>query len=72
MCYTVSNRYIIYLKYVYKGDAHMADYQKMYYILCQAVDLALEVLPEDGETARQVLQKAMDEAEDKFIETAGD
>ncbi len=46
----------------------MADYQKMYYILCQAVDRALDVQP-DGE-ARQILQQAMEEAEEKYIDTA--
>ncbi len=32
----------------------MADYQKMYYILCRAADKALDALPEDGEKARQI------------------
>ena len=48
----------------------MADYQKMYYILCRAVDKALNVLPGEGEQARQILQRAMDEAEEKYIDTA--
>ena len=48
----------------------MADYQKMYYILCRAMDKALDMLP-DGE-ARQILQRAMEEAEEKYIDTAGE
>lgn len=47
----------------------MADYQKMYYILCAAANKALDVLPEDAETARGILQAALDEAEEKYIET---
>ena len=50
----------------------MADYQKMYYILCRAADKALDALPEDGEKARQILQKALNEAEEKYIDTAGE
>ena len=50
----------------------MADYQKMYYILCRAVDKALDVLPGAGEQARQILQRAMEEAEEKYIDTAGE
>lgn len=48
----------------------MADYQKMYYILCRAIDKALDVLPGQGEIARQLLQQALEEAEEKYIETA--
>ena len=48
----------------------MADYQKMYYILCRAVDKALDVLPDDEGEVRQILQQALDEAEEKYIETA--
>ena len=50
----------------------MVDYQKMYYILCRAVDRALDVLPGEGEQARQILQQAMDEAEEKYIDTVGE
>ena len=50
----------------------MADYQKMYYILCRAMDKALDVLPDGGEEARQVLQQAMYEAEERYIETSED
>lgn len=53
-----------------QGAAIMADYQKMYYILCRAMDKALDMLP-DGE-ARQILQRAMEEAEEKYIDTAGE
>ena len=50
----------------------MADYQKMYYILCRAMDKALNVLPDDGGEVRQILQQALDKAEEKYIDTAGD
>ena len=50
----------------------MVDYQKMYYILCRAMDRALDVLPEEAAEARQILQQALDEAEEKYIETAED
>ncbi len=50
----------------------MADYQKMYYILCQAADKALDMLPEDAAEVRRVLQRALEEAEEKYIETAED
>ena len=50
----------------------MADYQKMYYILCRAMDKALDILPDDGGEVQQILQKALDEAEEKYIETVGD
>ena len=51
------------------GGTIMADYQKMYYILCAAVDKALDLLPEETE-ARRILQGAMTEAEEKYIDTA--
>ena len=49
----------------------MVDYKKRYYILCQAASAALDVLPEspDTEKARQILSTALNEAEDKYIET---
>ena len=50
----------------------MADYQKMYYILCQAVDAALDVLPEEAAEARHILQAALDRAEEKYIDTAAE
>lgn len=50
----------------------MADYQKMYYILCDSVSKALDVLPETEENrpGREMLQKALYEAEERYIETA--
>ena len=48
----------------------MADYQKMYYILCRAADEALDALPPQAEQARQILQRALSEAEEKYIDTA--
>lgn len=50
----------------------MADYQKMYYILCDGASRALDALPDDPETAAQILQQALDEAEEKYIATAED
>lgn len=50
----------------------MADYQKMYYILCRAVDKALDILPEEALEVRRVLQLALDQAEEKYIDTAED
>ncbi len=50
----------------------MADYQKMYYILCDSASKALETLPETEENrvGRELLQKALYEAEELYIETA--
>ena len=50
----------------------MTDYKKMYYILCDAASRALDALPqpEDPKAAAAALQKALDEAEEKYIETA--
>ena len=50
----------------------MPDYQKMYYILCAAVDKALDLLPEEETEARRILQQALAEAEEKYIDTAED
>ncbi len=50
----------------------MPDYQKMYYILCDGASRALDVLPGQPEEAARVLQKALDEAEEKYIDTSGD
>ena len=50
----------------------MADYQKMYYILCRAMDRALDALPAEAEDARRIIQQALYEAEEKYIETAGE
>ena len=50
----------------------MPDYQKMYYIMCAAASKALDTLPGDGAAAAEVLQKAMEEAEEVYIQTCGD
>ena len=50
----------------------MPDYQKMYYILCDGASRALDVLPERTEEAARILQKALDEAEERYIETCGE
>ena len=44
----------------------MADYQKMYYILCEAVSKSLDVSPEE---AKRLLQEALYTAEDVYIRT---
>ncbi len=48
----------------------MADYQKMYYLLCAAASKALDVLPPGGENeaARAILEEALLAAEDMYIE----
>lgn len=48
----------------------MPDYQKMYYILCAASSKAIDAV--DFETAQQILQTALHEAEDLYIDTAED
>ena len=50
----------------------MADYQKMYYILCRAASEALDALPPVAPEVRQILQRALDQAEEIYIETAED
>ena len=47
----------------------MADYQKMYYILCRAASDVLDKLPETRDTteARQILQTALYEAEEVYV-----
>ena len=47
----------------------MANYQKMYYILCDSASKALDALPDTPETrpARLLLQEALDEAEELYI-----
>ena len=44
----------------------MADYQKMYYLLCSAASKAIDAPPEE---ARRLLQKALDEAEEIYLYT---
>lgn len=50
----------------------MTKYQQMYYILCAAVSKTLDCLPqiEKNEEARQLLQTALDEAEELYIQSA--
>ena len=50
----------------------MTDYKKMYCALCAAASEALDLLPESEENraGRDVLQKALDEAEEIYIATA--
>lgn len=48
----------------------MPDYQKMYYIHCAAASKAIDA--EDFETARQILQAALYEAEELYIDTSWD
>ena len=50
----------------------MPDYQQMYYIMCAAASKALDALPGNGAAAAEVLQKAMEEAEEIYIQTCGD
>ena len=47
----------------------MPDYQKMYYILCEAASKAIDAPPEE---AKQILQKALYEAEKIYIRTSED
>lgn len=47
----------------------MTDYRKMYYILCRAASEAIDAEPA---AARQLLQKALYEAEDIYIATCSD
>ena len=44
----------------------MADYQKMYCLMCRAASKAIDAAPED---AKQILQTALNEAEDIYIQT---
>ena len=50
----------------------MPDYQKMYYIVCDGASRALDALPMHVDGAMKVLQRALDEAEERYIETSGD
>ena len=49
----------------------MVDYAKMYYILCAAASEALDALPEtpENEAARALLQTALNEAEELYIDS---
>ena len=44
----------------------MADYQKMYFLLCSAASKAIDAPPEE---AKRLLQNALHEAEDIFLRT---
>lgn len=50
----------------------MADYAKMYYILCAAASEALDLLPQtpENEAAAQLLQAALEKAEEVYLDTA--
>ncbi len=52
----------------------MADYRKMYAILCAAGSEALDLLPATAENraGREKLQKALYEAEEVYIDSAGE
>lgn len=45
----------------------MADYQKMYYLLCNAASKAIDA---PSEEAKQLLQTALYEAEEIYIRTS--
>ena len=47
----------------------MEDYQTMYSIICRAASKAIDASPEK---AKQLLQNALYEAEDVYIQTCGD
>ena len=42
----------------------MPNYQKMYYILCDAASRAIDVSPEE---AKLILQRALDDAEELYL-----
>ena len=48
----------------------MPDYQKMYYILCQAADRAIDLIRQSPEGAEQLLRQALAHAEDVYVATA--
>ena len=52
----------------------MAEYQKMYYILCDGASRALDALPDTPETqaARLMLQEALYAAEELYISAPED
>ena len=43
----------------------MPDYKKMYYILCDAASRAIDAVPEE---AKRLLQRALDEAEEIYLQ----
>ena len=52
----------------------MADYAKMYYILCAAASEALDRMPqtEENEAAARILQTALEQAEEVYLDTAAE
>lgn len=52
----------------------MPDYKTMYHILCAAASEALDKLPDEpaNATGRDILQNALNEAEDIYIRTSDD
>ena len=50
----------------------MPDYQKMYYIMCDGGSRALDALPDDVAAAMEILQNALEEAEEVYIQTSDD
>ena len=52
----------------------MPDYKTMYHVLCAAASKALDELPDEPANAagRDILQNALNEAEDVYIDTADD
>lgn len=44
----------------------MADYQKMYYLICDAASKAIDAQPEE---AKKILQAALFQAENVYIRT---
>lgn len=50
----------------------MADYQKMYYILCDAASKAIDFIQTAPEAAEQILRQALAHAEDVYVDTAGE
>ena len=53
----------------YYGGITMTDYQKMYYILCDAASKAIDA-PHDE--AKRLLREALNEAEEIYIQTCGE
>ena len=50
----------------------MPDYQKMYYILCDAANRAIDFIRQTPEAAEQILRQALAHAEDVYVDTAGE
>ena len=52
----------------------MADYEQMYHIVCAAMDRALDMLENEAnvDEAREIMQAALLEAEELYIQTCGE